>query len=60
MMNKTYRLLYSPLAKKDAKKIAKSCLREKCQELLDLIAINPYTIPPSYEKLKGDLSGYVS
>lgn len=55
-----YKLLYSPLAQKDAKKLNQSQLREKCQKLLDIIALNPYENPPPYEKLIGELSGCIS
>jgi Txe/YoeB family toxin of toxin-antitoxin system len=55
-----HKLLYSPLAKKDSKKLAKSYLRVKCQELLDVIARDPYAAQPSYEKLSGDYYGCLS
>jgi toxin YoeB len=55
-----YRLLYSPLAVKDAKKIAKSHLRGKCETLLALIAKDPYATTPRYEKLSGNLTGFFS
>ncbi len=55
-----YRLLYSPQAKKDAKKLAKSGLQETVQLLLQLIENDPYTYPPAYELLKGKLKGFIS
>ena len=55
-----YRILYSPLARKDSKKIEESHLKLKCLELLNIIAINPYQNPPPYEKLIGDLKGFLS
>ena len=55
-----YSLVYTKQANKDAKKISSAGYREKVQELLDVIAVNPYQNPPPYEKLVGDLSGSVS
>jgi Txe/YoeB family toxin of toxin-antitoxin system len=56
----SWELLYTKQAQKDAKKISASGLKEKAQELLALIAENPYQNPPPYEKLVGDLSGAYS
>lgn len=50
-----YRLFYTTAAQKDAKKLKQSGLKEQCQKLLDIMAINPYQNPPPYEKLVGDL-----
>lgn len=55
-----YQLLFSPQAKKDAKKIASSGLKPKTQELLDLIQNNPLEYPPKYEYLQADLKGKIS
>jgi Txe/YoeB family toxin of toxin-antitoxin system len=55
-----YKLLFSPQAKKDAKKIASSGLKPKTQELLDLIAKEPLVYPPKYEYLEGNLKGKIS
>lgn len=55
-----YTILYSPQARKDAKKLVRSSLHIKCQDLLAKIAKNPYANPPSYEKLIGDFSGLIS
>ncbi len=55
-----YRLLYSPQAKKDAKKIAKSNLKAKAENLLNVIQEDPFAYPPSYENLYGKLDGFVS
>ena len=53
----TWVLRYTKQAKKDAKKIASSGLKAKTQQLLQILAENPYQNPPPYEKLIGDLSG---
>ncbi|HSF73325.1 MAG TPA: Txe/YoeB family addiction module toxin [Microcoleus sp.] len=53
-------LVYTKQAQKDAKKLASSNLRDKAQELLDIIQTNPFQNPPPYEKLVGDLEGAYS
>lgn len=55
-----WELRYTNQAKKDAKKLASSGLKQKAQELLDIVSKNPYQNPPPYEKLVGDLSGAYS
>ncbi len=56
----TWRLVYTRQAQKDAKKLASSGLKPKAQELLALIAEDPYRKPPPFEKLVGDLAGAYS
>ncbi|MDM7858881.1 Txe/YoeB family addiction module toxin [Thiopseudomonas acetoxidans] len=56
----TWKLIYSNQAQKDAKKLASSGLKPKAQELLALIAEDPYRKPPPFEKLIGDLAGAYS
>jgi toxin YoeB len=56
----TWRLVYTKQAQKDAKKLAASNLRNRAQELLDIVRSNPYQNPPLYEKLVGDLAGAYS
>lgn len=56
----TWKLVYTKQAQKDAKKLASSGLKPKAQELLALIAENPYCKPPPFEKLIGDLAGAYS
>lgn len=55
-----FSLVYTKQANKGAKKISSAGYRGKVQELLDVIAVNPYQNPPPYEKLMGDLNGAVS
>ena len=55
-----YKLYYTNRAKKDAQLIKSSNLKPKAQELLDLIAQDPYAYPPEFEFLKGDLKGAIS
>ena len=56
----TWRIAYTKQAKKDAKKLSASGLRLKAEELLAILAENPYQNPPPYEKLVGDLTGAYS
>lgn len=56
----TWKLLYTKQAQKDAKKLASCGLKPKAQELLALIAEDPYHKPPPLEKLIGDLAGAYS
>ena len=56
----TYELAFTNSARKDAKKIARSGLQTQAQRLLDVLAENPFSNPPPYEKLVGDLDGCYS
>ena len=53
-------LRYSRQAQKDARRLAASNLKNRAQRLLDIIADDPFTRPPAYERLVGDLAGYYS
>jgi len=56
----TWKLVYTKQAQKDAKKLASSSLKPNAQELLALIAEDPYRRPRPFEKLVGDLAGAYS
>lgn len=56
----TWRLVFTKQAQKDAKRLSISGLRPKAEELLELLRLNPYQTPPSFEKLVGDLAGAYS
>jgi toxin YoeB len=56
----TWALVYTKQAQKDAKKLASAGLKPKAQELLSILAANPFQSPPPYEKLIGDLGGACS
>ena len=56
----SWRLVFTKLAQKDAKKIAKSGLKPQANRLLDLLEEDTYQNSPPYEKLVGDLSGAYS
>lgn len=55
-----WRVVFTRQAQKDARKIARSGLREKAQELLDILRRNPRQSPLPFEKLVGDLEGAFS
>ena len=55
-----WELYFTRQARKDAKKLAAAGLKEKAEDLLDLLRDNPYHDPPPYEKLVGDLAGACS
>lgn len=60
MSDNAWRLVYSRQAQKDAKKLGSSGLKKKAQELLDVVADDPFANPPRYEKLVGNLAGCYS
>jgi len=53
-----YKILYSNSALKDAAKIKRSNLYDKCRALIQLITVAPFALIPPYEKLVGDLNGF--
>ena len=55
-----WRLVYTRQAQKDAKKLAASGLKEKAEAIIQILRKNPYQVPPSFEKLIGDLAGAYS
>ena len=55
-----YKILYSKLAQKDAKKLSATNLQNKAKELIETIKKDPFQNPPPYEKLVGNLSGAYS
>lgn len=56
----SWKLVYTRQAQKDARKLASSGLKPKAQELLAVIAEDPFQRPPPFEKLVGDLAGAYS
>ena len=55
-----WKLYFTKQAQKDAKKLASAGLKSRAQELLEILAVNPFQNPPPYEKLVGDLDGAYS
>jgi toxin YoeB len=56
----SWELLYTKQAQKDAKKVAAAGLKEKTQQLLEILKNDPFKSSPPFEKLVGDLSGAYS
>jgi toxin YoeB len=57
---KAWRLVFTPQAAKDAKKLARSGLKPKAEMLLEILRRDPFQSPPPFEKLVGDLTGALS
>ena len=56
----SWQVVFSRHAAKDAKKLASAGLKSKAQELLAILADDPFQNPPAFEKLVGDLVGTYS
>ncbi len=56
----SWAIVYARQAMKDAKKLTVSGLKPKAQELLAVLADDPFQNPPPFEKLVGDLAGAYS
>ncbi len=56
----SWEVVFAKQAVKDAKKLAASGLKLKAQELLVVLANDPFQKPPPFEKLVGDLAGAYS
>lgn len=56
----SWEIVYARQAVKDAKKLAASGLKPNAQELLAVLADDPFQNPPPFEKLVGDLAGAYS
>jgi toxin YoeB len=55
-----WELRYTKQALKDAKKISSAGLKEQTISLLAILKQNPFTNPPPYKKLTGDMRGSYS
>lgn len=56
----SWEVVYAKQAMKDAKKLTTSGLKTRAQELLGILANDPFQNPPPFEKLVGDLAGAYS
>jgi len=56
----SWQLFYTKQAQKDAKKVASAGLKQKAEELLEMLRQDPFKTPPPFEKLVGDLVGTYS
>ena len=55
-----WQVKFTKEAEKDKKLLKAAGLSEKTKKLLNVLSVNPYQTPPSYEKLVGNLKGYYS
>lgn len=55
-----WKLVFAKHAQKDARKLLAAGLKPKAEELLAVLANDPFQNPPPYEKLVGDLAGAYS
>ncbi|GAU77820.1 Txe/YoeB family addiction module toxin [Fusibacter sp. 3D3] len=55
-----YKVVFTKKAQKDIEKLKSVGLTKRAKNLVELIKGNPYAVPPSYEKLVGDLNGAYS
>ena len=53
-------LVYTKQAQKDAKRLSASGLRGNAERLLNILATEPFQVPPPYESLVGNLKGAIS
>lgn len=51
-----YKILFSKQANRDKKLLKQAGLEEKTKYLLEMMIYDPYKTPPTFEKLKGNLS----
>ncbi len=56
----SWQVVFSRHAQKDAQKLSAAGLKQKAQELLALLVVDPFQTPPPCEKLVGDLAGAYS
>ena len=56
----SWKIVFTKQARKDAKKLSASGLKSKAEAIIKLLRDNPYQVPPSYEKVIGDLAGAYS
>ena len=53
-------LHFTKQAQKDARKLTSSGLKQKAEDLLAILELDPWQNPPPFEKLVGDLTGAYS
>ncbi len=57
---KPWKVVFTRQAQKDARKLGAAGLRPEAEQLLNLLASDPFHKPPPFEKLVGDLQGAYS
>ena len=55
-----WKVFFTRQAQKDARKLSSAGLRQKAEEIIEILRHDPFRTPPPYEKLMGDLSGAYS
>jgi toxin YoeB len=55
-----WKVVFTKQTQKDTKKLASAGLKPKADELIRIRQVNPFLIPPLYEKLVCDLTGACS
>lgn len=55
-----WQVVFTTQAQKDARRLSSAGLRPKAEQLLDILAEDPFRKPPPFEKLLGDLRGAYS
>jgi Txe/YoeB family toxin of toxin-antitoxin system len=55
-----WNVVFTKQAQKDARRLASSGLRSKAEQVLEILANDPFQKPPPFEKLIGDLKGAYS
>lgn len=55
-----YKVIFAKQAYKDLNKIKQAGLGRQVKDITMIITINPYQSPPRFEKLMGELQGYLS
>ena len=55
-----WQIVFTRQAQKDARRLASAGLRPKAEQLLTVLADDPFRRPPPFEKLLGDLRGAYS
>ena len=55
-----WQVVYARQALKDARKLTAAGLKERAQELIEVLSRDPFQKPPPFEKLVGDLDGAYS
>ena len=55
-----YQVLFTKTAVKHIPYLKAAHLAEKAQALIEILKLNPYQNPPSYEKLSGNFAGAYS
>lgn len=56
----SWKIVFAKQAQKDAHKLSSAGLRQKAEDLLEIMPVDPFQTPPAFEKLMGDLAGAYS